>query len=278
MTYPEICRDLRDAGIESAEWDAQLLIGHFCGRDRLAILSDPQQDYDTPALADAVRCRCAREPLQYLIGVWEFYRQSYEVSPHCLIPRSDTEILVEEAIRRLPRGAFFADLCAGSGCIGVSVLAERSDTSALAVELSPDALALAKRNAVRNGVADRYTAVLGDVLNPSADWAEGVPKPMAILSNPPYIRTDVLAELSPEVGHEPRMALDGGADGLIFYRALLDLASNRLADGGFCLFEIGYDQGEALEELALEKGFSCVIKKDFGGCDRVAILHPRVIT
>lgn len=274
MTYREICRALDCAKIESPEWDAQLLIEHFCGLDRVSILSDPEKDLTSPALDEAVRRRCAREPLQYLIGVWDFYRQTYEVSPHCLIPRSDTEILVEEAVKRLPRGAFFADLCAGSGCIGISVLAERADTRALAVELSPDALKIAKRNAIRNGVDGRYTVTLGDVLEADPDWISMGDKPMAILSNPPYIRTDVIEGLSPEVGHEPRMALDGGADGLVFYRALIDLASRWLADGGFCLFEIGYDQGEELKVLAAEKGFSCEIKRDLGGCDRVAILHP----
>lgn len=273
MTYLDICRELRGAKIESPEWDAQLLIEHFCGLARIEVLADPERELSCPALGEAVRRRCAREPLQYLIGVWDFYHQTYEVSPHCLIPRSDTEILVEEAIKMLPRGAFFADLCAGSGCIGISVLAERADTRALAVELSPDAWALAKRNAARNGVADRYTAILGDVLDASADWISSE-KPMAILSNPPYIRTDVIPSLSPEVGHEPHMALDGGEDGLIFYRALLDLAKGWLAEGGFCLFEIGYDQGDALMEMAGERGFSCVIRRDLGGCDRVAILRP----
>lgn len=274
MTYREICRAFAQANIESPEWDAQLLIEHFCELDRVAILSDPDKDLTSPALDEAVRRRCEREPLQYLIGVWDFYRQTYEVSPHCLIPRSDTEILVEEAVRRLPHGAFFADLCAGSGCIGISVLAERADTRALAVELSPDALEIAKRNALRNGVDGRYTATLGDVLEPDPLWASNGDKPVAILSNPPYIRTDVIEGLSPEVGHEPRMALDGGADGLVFYRALMDLARVWLADGGFCLFEIGYDQGEELKGLAAERGFSCEIKQDLGGCDRVAILHP----
>ena len=175
----------------------------------------------------------------------------------------------------LPRDAFFADLCAGSGCIGVSVLAEREDTRALAVELSPDALALAKRNADRNGVSDRYEAILGDVLNPSAEWTWE--RPMAILSNPPYIRTEVIAELSPEVKHEPHMALDGGEDGLIFYRALLDLAKKWLREDGFCLFEIGFDQGEDIKALAAEFGFTCTVRRDLGGCDRVAILRPHHI-
>ena len=274
MTYQEICRALTAAGIESPEWDAQLLIRHYCKKDRLSILADPDGELISEELACAVKRRCNREPLQYLVGTWAFYRQEYEVSPACLIPRSDTEILVEEAIRRLPQGAFFADLCTGSGCIAVSTLAERRDTRALAVDLSADALELACRNAARNGVAERFDAKCADVLNLSEEWLSQFPRPHAILSNPPYICTSVLPTLSPEVGFEPLMALDGGEDGLIFYRALLRIAGQWLHPDGFCLFEIGYDQGDALCTLAAENGFSCEIRKDFGGCDRVAILSP----
>ena len=152
MTYRALCEVLRAAGVDSPEWDAQELIGHFCGADRLQILSDPALDWSNEALQEAARRRCNREPLQYILGEWQFYRQTYEVSPDCLIPRQDTEVLVEEAVRRLPRGAFFADLCTGSGCIAVSTLAERGDTSAVAVELSEGAIAIARRNALRNGV------------------------------------------------------------------------------------------------------------------------------
>ena len=275
MTYSEICSMLARAGVDSPEWDAQLLIERFCGLKPLEILADPHGTLPPSiALEEAVRRRCEREPLQYVFGFWDFYRQTYEVSPACLVPRSDTEILVEEAVRRLPDGAFFADLCTGSGCIAVSVLAERRDTTAMAVELSEEALALAERNAIRNGVADRFCGINGNVLEEKPAFADPNRRPAAILSNPPYIRTDVLESLSPEVQREPRMALDGGADGMIFYRALLDLAKAWLAPNGFCLFEIGYDQGAEITALAEEKGFSCVVKKDLGGCDRVAILHP----
>lgn len=277
MTYQEICRKLTAAGIESPQWDAQLLIGHFCKRDRLAILAAPDEELISEELHRAVERRCQREPLQYIVGTWAFYRQEYEVSPACLIPRSDTEILVEEAIKRLPQNAFFADLCTGSGCIAVSVLAERKDTHALAVDLSCDALELAERNASRNGVAPRFTPKHADVLQLSDEWMEQFPRPHAILSNPPYIRQSVLQTLSPEVGFEPQMALDGGEDGLIFYRALMEIAAKWLQPDGFCLFEIGFDQGDALRAMALENGFSCRIQKDLGGCDRVAILHPNHI-
>lgn len=277
MTYRKICQALENAGVDTPQWDAQLLIEHFCGKDRLFLLGNPDQELDSKELEQAVAKRCQREPLQYLIGTWSFYNQTYEVSPACLIPRSDTEILVEEAIKRLPQNAFFADLCTGSGCIAVSVLAERSDTSAVAVDLSSDALTLANRNAERNGVSERFRGILGDVLHFSTELMDSIPRPHALLSNPPYIPTSVLKDLSPEVGREPQMALDGGDDGLVFYRELFRVAKQWLADDGFCLFEIGYDQGDSLRALAAENGFSCEIKKDLGSCDRVAILYPHHI-
>lgn len=277
MTYRELCEMLRASGVDFPEWDAQELIGHFCGVDRLRILSDPDADWKSDVLENAANRRCAREPLQYILGEWSFYRQTYEVSPDCLIPRQDTECLVEEAVKRLPQGAFFADLCTGSGCIVISTLAERKDTKAIAVELSEGALALARRNAERNGVSERLSFEHTDVLRLDGAFLERYPKPAAILSNPPYIRSDVIPTLQAEVGKEPRMALDGGEDGLTFYRALVELADRWLADGGFCLFEIGYDQGEKICELAEKQGFSCEVLKDLGGCDRVAFLHRRSI-
>ncbi len=277
MTYREICQALERAGVDTPQWDAQLLIERFCKKDRLFLLGNPDQELNSQELKQAVEKRCQREPLQYLIGVWGFYNQTYEVSPACLIPRSDTEILVEEAIKRLPQNAYFADLCTGSGCIAVSVLAERHDTRAVALDLSSEALSLAIRNAERNGVSDRFRGILGDVLHLSEETINAASRPHAILSNPPYIPTSVLSRLSPEVGHEPRMALDGGNDGLIFYRALFRVAKQWLADDGFCLFEIGYDQGDALRMLAKENGFFCEIKKDLGGQDRVAILSHQDI-
>lgn len=269
MTYREICQQLENAGIENARWDAECLILHHTAMSRAALLSDTAKDFDAPALLDAVKRRCQREPLQYLLGEWEFYRQTYTVSPDCLIPRSDTEILVEEAIRRLPRGARFADLCTGSGCIAISVLAERPDTTAIALEKFPATLEIAKKNAERNGVLHRFSPICADVLCTPPT----LPTLDAILSNPPYIETKVIDELSPEVRREPRAALDGGVDGLLFYRAILDTYTPLLAPDGFILFEIGYDQGEALVSLGKAHGFSCVeILRDLGGCDRVAYL------
>ena len=269
MTYRELCGQLSAGGIEAAEFEAECLLEDLCGADCSRILSEPDRDYPSAALERALARRLGHEPLQYILGTWSFYRGTFRVSPDCLIPRADTEVLVEEAIRRLPRGAYFADLCTGSGCIGIATLAERPDTRALGVDLSQGALEIAAENAVRNGVSDRFRLLRADLLT-AAPGELG--RFDAILSNPPYIRSDVVDTLSAEVRHEPRMALDGGADGLVFYRALLRLAETSLNDGGFCLFEIGYDQGEEIRALAASHGFACEVKRDLGGQDRVAVL------
>ena len=274
MTYREICARFCAAGIDSAEWDAQLLLEHFLGKSEATNLcTSPDCEFSPSAsFLSALERRAARYPLQYLIGEWDFYRQTYEVSPDCLIPRSDTELLVEQAIRLLPQGAHFADLCTGSGCIAVSTLAERPDTTALAVDKFENTLALATRNAVRNGVRDRFSPILADVLLPDFLPAEKGSL-QAILSNPPYIPTQVLATLEPELDAEPVAALDGGTDGLIFYETLLKNAADYLTPDGFFLFEIGYDQAEDLKRLGAQYGFSGVkVLRDYGGNDRVVHL------
>ncbi len=266
MTYQELTKRLSDAGIESAAWDAACLIEHFCGVDPR--LEGSERDYSAPALSAAAESRAAHFPLQYILGEWCFYRQTYEVSPACLIPRSDTEVLVEKAIRELPPGARFADLCTGSGCIAVSVLCERPDTTAVAADKFPETLSLAARNAARNGVADRFSPILCDLLARDP-FSEDVTFD-AILSNPPYIATGELTSLAPELAAEPVAALDGGEDGLLFYRMLIKLCRMHLTPNGFALFEIGYDQAEALRVMAREAGCLCEITRDLGGNDRVA--------
>jgi len=274
MTWREICDRLRESGVDTPEWDAELLLEHFCGVSSAAIVSNPDADYPDAALADAVMRRADRYPLQYLLGEWQFYRQTYEVSPDCLIPRADTELIVETAIRLLPPNACFADLCTGSGCIAISTLAERPDTRALALEKFPRTLELAVRNAARNGVSERFTPHLADLFDDNAIPSDRTFD--AILSNPPYIRPDVIARLEPELAAEPIAALDGGTDGLDFYRRILALAPDCLAPHGFVLFEIGYDQAAALTSLAPAYGF-CVesVLQDLGGCDRAVLLRRK---
>ncbi len=260
MTKSEIAATLRAAGIENAQGEAALLAEALSGE----------------ALEAAVARRCTHYPLQYILGEWPFYREIYEVNEHCLIPRSDTEILVDEAVHILGNGARFLDLCTGSGCIAVSTLANRPDTTGVAVDLFPQTLEIAKRNAQKNGVSERFTPLCHDVL---AGPGEALPDATfnAILSNPPYIQAKVMRTLQHEVTFEPEAALCGGEDGLSFYRTILDKWVTLLKKGGVILFEIGYDQGEDIQKIAVEHGFGCTVKKDFGGNDRVAILKKMEI-
>ncbi len=249
----EIRDRLLAAGVENAALEARLLCEKFEGE----------------ALAAAVQRRTAHYPLQYILGEWGFWRECYEVSEDCLVPRPDTEHLVEQAISRLPKGAKFLDLCTGSGCVAISTLCSRPDTDAVAVDLFERTLALAARNAARNGVADRVEFRLADVLAGCEE--QGVYD--AILSNPPYIRNEIVPTLSAEVRHEPAAALCGGEDGLDFYRAILSKWRKALKRGGFFLLEIGYDQAEDLKRLACEHDLNATVFRDFGGNDRVVLLQ-----
>ena len=193
------------------------------------------------------------------------------MSPHCLIPRPDTEILVDAAIRVLPPKARIADLCTGSGCVAVATLAHRPDVTADALELYPETLALATENAVRNGVSDRFTPIEADLLGNGVEALRLRAPYDAILSNPPYIPTEDIYALSPEVHKEPFAALDGGEDGLVFYRAILRDYAPMVKAGGHILLEMGYDQGDALRRLTAELLPDATVEtlRDLGGNDRV---------
>ena len=266
MTYRDICESLKKVNIENYRGEAELLISEICGE------FSESADYSDARLCDAVKRRCEGYPLQYIIGKWWFARCEFEVGEDCLVPRPDTESVVEEAVKLHPKNARFADLCTGSGCIAISVADLRPDTSGVAVELYPKTLEIAKRNALRNNVSEKIGFILGDVLLGDALGEEIF---SAIISNPPYIRTDVIETLSREVKHEPRAALDGGEDGLIFYRTIVEKYAKNLERDGCFIFEIGYDQAEDLKNIAEMNGFSCQIKKDLGGNDRVAILKRK---
>ena len=264
MTYKEICDRLLVAGIENYQYEARILLEELCGS------CSEEKDYASDALCEAVKKRCARYPLQYIIGKWWLANCEFFVDESTLVPRPDTETVIELAVKHLPKGAAFADLCTGSGCIAISVLDLRSDTYAEAYELYPKTLEMAKKNAAHNCVSERFSPFLGDVLQ---NDLLGDKKYSAILSNPPYIRTDVIDTLETEAKTEPRAALDGGEDGLIFYREIVKNHAKNLEADGFFLFEIGYDQADDLRKIAAEHGFSCEIYKDLGGCDRAALLR-----
>ena len=223
---------------------------------------------EVQALAkNIVQRRKSHEPLEYILGYAWFYGLCFDVTPDCLIPQSDTEILCEKIISLLKKGAHFADICTGSGCIALSTLAQTKNTVAIGYDISEKALSVARQNAEKFGLSERFTAIHADVF--ANDFLSEAGEFDLIASNPPYIQTHVIETLSPEVQKEPHIALDGGTDGLRFYRRLLEICPKHIKKGGFLLMEIGYDQKEALSSLCKSYGYSFEIYKDFGGNDRV---------
>jgi release factor glutamine methyltransferase len=271
MKYSEIINKLKAISPDEYEFEAKILLEHFTQKNIAYYHMNQELEFDCSSLEEALHKREEHIPLQYIIGKWDFYRQTYFVNENCLIPRSDTEILVEKAIELLPNNAHFLDLCTGSGCIAISTLAERKDTTAIMVDKFPQTLEIASKNAVLNGVDTRCTPLLIDVLE-EENRLLGMQFD-AILSNPPYIRPEVIEGLSEEVKNEPYAALYGGEDGLIFYNKIVKDYSPFLKKDGFILFEIGYDQAFALKLISEKNGYYCEIFKDYGGNDRVALLR-----
>jgi len=209
------------------------------------------------------------EPLGYILGEWYFYDQVYRLNEACLIPRPDTEHLVEAAIKRIPAGGRFLDLCTGSGCVAISILCHRPDLRAAALDISPRALEAARENAHLNGVADRISFICADML--ADGWQKHAGTFAGVTANPPYIRPEVIAGLSEEVRREPYAALYGGEDGLDFYRRIGELQPALLPEGGPLMMEIGYDQAEDVCAL-FGVGREAVIR-DYGGNDRVIVVN-----
>ena len=266
MTLYETVKELKRAGISNPLYEARELMKHFGGYAPHEVMW-PSVECSTPEFLSAVEARVNRTPLQYIIGEVGFYREKYKVSPDCLIPRADTENLVEYAVNNLPEGARFLDLCTGSGCIAISTLVSTKNTTAVAADISSGALKLAEENGKINGVSDRLTLIECDLLE---NKIEG--EFFAILSNPPYVCNSVYEELEAEIAFEPKNAFVGGVDGGDFYRKFTPMYRDSLLEGGFIAYEIGYDQAELLCSIALECGMSCEIIKDLSGNDRVAIL------
>lgn len=268
MTLNEAIEILTAAGIDSPSHDAEEIFCHFGGYYHSTLYMMNRIESDSPRLIEAVERRAKREPLQYILGVAYFYREKYRVTPDCLIPRFDTEILVDYAVNNLPRGASFIDLCTGSGCVAISTLCNTEDTTAIAVDIDGGALALAEENARENGVADRIHLRCMDLMRETVDE-----RVYAVLSNPPYVSEVDYRSLEGEIYHEPPHAFIGGEDGGDFYRHLTPIYKERIAEGGFIAYEIGYNQAELLRGIAEENGMSCEIIKDLSGNDRVAVLR-----
>ena len=208
------------------------------------------------------------EPMQYIFGFAYFYGLEIECRQNVLIPRSDTETAVEIAVKTLPRGSVFADICCGTGCIAAAVLNARPDLKAVCADINEDAVSLTRKNLEKYGLSGRAEAVVFDVFS---DWSV-LPHFDAVVSNPPYIKTADMASLPDNVKREPYNALCGGEDGLDFYKRIITAVGKRLAGKTHIIFEIGYDEARDLERLAEEAGLSYELYKDVSGNDRVVVL------
>lgn len=262
---------LRERGVDSPRLDAELILGKHLGLDRLQIYlryDQPLTEAElAPIRADVAR-RGRREPIAWILGERGFHEIVLRTPPDVLVPRPDTETLVEAALEWLPEGdtpVYVADVGTGTGAVGLALAAARPSVRVYAIDLSPEALDATRINRDALGLADRVAVLRGDLLGPvpasrAVDW---------VVSNPPYIRTAELAKLQPEVAvHEPRLALDGGADGLDVYRRLVPAAASRVRQG--ILLEVGYDQAEAVSELCARAGLTEIRTwQDLAGVHRV---------
>lgn len=277
MTYRECyeqgCRTLQAAGIEEAILDARLLLEAVCGTDRNDLLVHGEQPVAPQAeekYLKWIRQRAEHIPLQQLTGEQDFMGLTFSVNEHVLIPRQDTEILVEEVLKELHDGMRVLDMCTGSGCILLSLMHYSNDCEGLGVDLSAEALEVAERNVLK--VLTPEKAEHAHFLQSNLfEKVEG--KFEIIVSNPPYIASAEVEKLMPEVrDHEPRMALDGTEDGLHFYRRIIKEAGKHLVSSGMLFFEIGYDQGQAVSELMRTQGYREVqVVQDYAGLDRVVL-------
>lgn len=270
MRYGEVYEEGRQAlalaDIAEAKLDARLLLEDVCGTDRNTLLAHPE--YEVPEeqyqrYRDAIDRRKKHVPLQYITGVQDFMGLNFKVSEKVLIPRQDTEVLVEEVMKHLHDGMSVLDMCTGSGCILLSLLHYSNDCAGTGADISNEALKIAQENA--------EALQLKPVLLQSNLFGQIEGSFDVIVSNPPYIESAVMETLMPEVrDNEPWIALDGGADGLYFYNKIIEESKKFLNGGGHLFFEIGCNQAEAVSKKMILEGYQNVtVKKDFSGLDRV---------
>ncbi len=268
--YNHTKQKLKGAGIPDSVFEAKLIIKHITGLTNTQILTEYTKElteFQQNNLTAILRQREIRYPLQYILGEWSFYKYSFKVGVGVLIPRSDTEILVEECAKYLedkPK-AHILDLCSGSGCIGISLACDFPESAVVLLEKYPEAMRYIEENIKLNG-AYNAVAFAGDVLLGDAN----AQKYDLIVSNPPYIPPSEMAITSPETKFEPETALLGGEDGLDFYKAIINNYKNSLKDGGMLAFEVGVNEAERVKSLLMDARFSKItVTKDLNGIERV---------
>ncbi len=272
--YGNGCRILEDAGIENFKNEARWIFEAVfeCGRAYLVLNSSVEADFEKSEIyLNKVKLRADGVPVQYVIGSWDFYGESYAVGEGVLIPRPETELLVDFALDFLKdkTNPVVFDLCSGTGCIGLSVAKNKPDAQVILIEKSPDALGYLKKNVSDSGCGN-VRVVNGDVLH-GYDLFD-LPKPDLILSNPPYIESEDINSLQSEVLYEPVMALDGGSDGMIFYNAI---SEKWLDECSAVAVECGEGQAGRIKILFSNKFADVYSVKDFNGIERVVIGRER---
>jgi release factor glutamine methyltransferase len=279
-TYDALLRDtavaLTAAGIDNVRFEARLLLGHAAGLSIEQLVArgrDPAPADVTAAMRELTGRRVRREPMAYILGEREFWGLLFKVSPAVLVPRPDSETLIEAALDLLPereRPLRILDLGVGSGCLLLTLLREYPKATGVGVDASPEALAIAGENAGMLGVASRARLMVDDWRQ--AGWTDRLGGPFDLLvSNPPYIETSTIAALMPEVAnHEPRLALDGGPDGLEAYRIIAAAAPTLITAGGWALVEGGEGQAIDISGIFASVGMSPLApRKDLAGVERV---------
>lgn len=282
---------LKKCNIDNADYDSFALFSDITGIDKTYYFmhgDEPVSPKNMQVFDEYISRRCSHEPLQYILGKAWFYGREYAVNENVLIPRADTEVLAEQAIKYAGSIAadkavvtvsdsgsadenikmHILDMCTGSGCIAITLALETAESHVVAVDLSGEALNVAKENRDKLG-AENVSFVQSNLFDELAEYRTG--QFDIIVSNPPYIETDVIETLSEEVREfEPAMALDGTKDGLYFYRRITEEAVHFLKNGGYLMYEIGYNQGEAVRKIMQAAGFEEIdVIKDYAGLDRV---------
>ena len=277
MTYFELKKYLVDKLFaicpNEAEREASIILEHSSGLDRGLIVAKYKEPVSEKVELDTkelLNIRLKRVPLAYVTGKTGFMGLTLQCRPGVLIPRPDTETVCEKAMEFIREGDHIADVCCGSGCIGLS-LAKKKNVSADLFDISDEAVKLSMLNAKELGVTNKVRILKRNLFN--SDFFDSCEKYDLVVSNPPYIKTEDINNLSPEVKREPKWALDGGRDGVLFYRRLLKVCPPMIKPGGHLVLEIGYDQKDAVTDLCSSKGYACEVYKDYGNNDRICVVN-----
>ena len=261
MPSKEIVKRLKAAGIENYLFEAKIIEEHA-----------KKNNFDAPALENMIKRREKREPLQYILGEWEFYGDVYKLNKDCLIPRPETEFLTEYIINNAKQNGIVLDLCSGSGCISISALKRRKDLTAILIDISYNAVEISKENAEINGVFDRIDFYCLDIIKDYEKILDKTNIIDIIVSNPPYLtksEIETIKSEKTELYYEPETALLGGCDGLDFYRFIINNYSPAFGDDTVTVFECGINQSRDIIKIFEKINFSCDIIRDYSKIERV---------